>query len=84
LLDDFGPDYQPGFFGSLAGTFVAIDSCGRVQTCAETFTFTFTRIPDDTRDSLDFDWSVRAQSAYAIDMGTSPPSGASLTVTISH
>ena len=84
VLDDYGPNYQPGFLSSLAGNFDAIESCASGQTCAETVTFTFTRIPDDSRQSLDFDWSIRARSAYSADTSTSPPPGASLTVTISR
>ena len=84
VLDDFGPSYQAGLLGSIAGNFDAIDSCASGQTCTETFTFTFTRIPEDNRQSLDFDWSIRAGSAYSIETSMSPPPGASLTVTITR
>jgi hypothetical protein len=83
VLDDFGPDYQPGTLGSLAGSFEPIEVCSRGATCVETFTFTFERIPEDTRQSLEFEWSVRARAESPdLDPGASPPSDASLRVEI--
>lgn len=80
VLDDFGPDYQAGTGSSLAGHFVAIESCPSGQTCSENFTFTFERIAEDTRPSLAFDWSISSKAEYP---GSTPPPGASLEVTIS-
>jgi hypothetical protein len=71
ILDDFGPDYHAGSDSSLAGSFEAIASCAPAKTCSETFTFTFERIPEDTRPSLAFDWSVRASATY-YDLATPP------------
>jgi len=83
VLDDYGADYQAGTVSSLAGYFTAIDSCASGKTCSETFTFTFERIPQDTRPDLAFDWSVRAFAEYpSIEPGASVPAGASLAVTI--
>lgn len=83
ILDDYGPDYQPGTTSSLAGHFTAIASCAAGTTCSETFTFTFERISEDSRPDLAFDWSVSARAEYpSIEPGATPPAGASLTVTI--
>jgi hypothetical protein len=84
VLDDYGPSYQTGAVSNLAGSFVAIDACAKGQTCVETFTLTFTRIPGDTRQSLDFAWSIQARSSYLEGNITSPPPGASLLVTITR
>jgi hypothetical protein len=81
VLDDSGPDVQAGEIVGVVGDFDPIDSCASGKTCVETFTFTFTRIPEDARPSLDFDWSVRARSEYS-RAGASPPPGGSLAVTI--
>jgi hypothetical protein len=85
VLDDYGPDYQAGDSSNLAGYFDAIDSCPAGETCSETFTLTFDRIPQDTRDDLAFDWSIRGRAEYPDrEPGTSVPGGASLEVTITR
>jgi hypothetical protein len=84
INNDFGPDYQAGLLGSLAGQFDMLD-CPAGGTCSETFTLTFRRIPQDTRPCLAFDWSVRARLEYpSLDPFASVPPGGSLAVSITR
>jgi hypothetical protein len=83
--DDLGPGYLAGAVSSLATSFVAIGSCAADTTCEATFTLTFERIPEDTRESLEFEWSVRTWAEYPDrEAFSSPPPGAALSVEISR
>ena len=85
VLEDFGPGFKAGTEGYLAGWFVAIESCPKGETCAQSFTFTFERVPEDRRATLDADWSVRASAEYlGRSPGSSPPVGAFLEVRITR
>lgn len=80
-VDGGQPPEGPGDGSAIVGTFDPFESCGAGQTCSDTFTLTFQRIPEDTRDPLDFDWIARTHSEYPSQASTAP-SGASLTTTI--
>jgi len=77
-----GQDLEPtaGTHGYVAGWFRAIESCPKGQACSEAFTLTFERVPEDTRSSLEFGWSVRAT---ATGVGGPPPLDTDLHVQIS-
>jgi hypothetical protein len=84
VLDDFGPDYVAGTESSVAGRFDMIE-CPAGETCSEDFTFTFTRVPGDPEQSVEFDWSIRPTAQYAgHEFGASPPPGGYVEVTISQ
>ena len=81
ILNDFEPGYQVGTTTNVSGAFDAFDGpCPNDQTCTELFTLTFTRIAEDTRPTLAFDWSVRTSADF--NTLATPPPEASLTVSI--
>jgi hypothetical protein len=83
VLDDYGPNYQPGSAGSVAGEFFVMDCTARQVTCRETFTFTFTRLREDARPTLAFSWAVNVRATYSVNASaTDAPAGAKVEVTI--
>lgn len=77
--------YVTGSDYSAVGNFDVMTQCARGSTCSESFTVIFMRIPEDTRPTLDFDWSIRTGGTFqGLSPDDSVPADASLVVTISQ
>ena len=77
--------FEPGPDSTGAGFFDVVTQCARGSTCSESFTVIFMRIPEDTRPTLDFDWSIRTGGTFqGLSPDDSVPTDASLVVTISQ
>jgi hypothetical protein len=77
--------FEPGPDSTAAGFFDVVTQCDSGSNCSESFTVIFMRIPEDTRPTLEFDWSLQTGGMF---QGLSPedsvPADASLVVTISQ
>ncbi len=77
--------FEPGPDSTGAGFFDVVGQCDSGSSCSGAFTIIFMRIPEDTRPTLEFDWSIQTGGTF---QGLSPedsvPTDASLVVTISQ